>query len=975
MQSTKQFLFNSVRRALSVGPVAAAVGLLSITQMGLLQAEETIEEVIVTGSFIKGTPIDSESPVTVLERDSLVRQGSPSMVEIVRRLSASSGVDGESNQFQSNASEGVANVNIRGLGPQRTLVLLNGRRQVPVPQRLPGGRFVDVNTFPRMAMETVEVLKEGAAATYGSDAIAGVVNFKTRGSFQGLEVTASFQNIDDSDGNSEFGIIYGTQLGEFDWVTSFGYESRSELSMMDRPFSTVPYATNPRGGFSSIGNPGVYFRPAEAGLGFSALSGANGGLKDPNCEALGGVDNSLFCRFRYTDFDNLIEEEERYQLFSEINGELENGVGVHLEVLYSKVDVPKWSTSPSYPPQALFGDIQFLPADHPGLVAMAAQYDDFSQYTTVQLDDDGAAIAGTGEGATFYGRIAGVAGFNETNGTGREAIREYDTYRVAGGLDGEFDNGIGWDIGLTYSQSESDLEGVDAQIGRTKLAFRGYGGFGCAATLDNNGDLVANGAVAGQGGCLYYNPLSNAIQTSYAASTYGYVNPDYNSAVANSDEVLEYLDNNSLTSSQSSLLVLDAVFQGDLFDGGAAWAAGYQYRKIALETSLDDLINVAINPCKFEGQTDCTVQTGRRSFLAPGREIDVDQDVHSLFFETAMDISDDIDLQLAVRYEDYGSATTFDPKLAGRYRINDYLTFRGSVQTTFRGPDLDATNESRVTALSYVGPTAAFKAIDYIGNADVEPESAFTYNMGLIIKPIEDLTITLDYWSYDFDNPIITEDYNALVNAYVAGGEAKAAVQAQIFCQGAVNDGSCEGAGIERIESMTINGPSIETTGIDLFADYQFELGMGIAKVGLDASHTIEYNQDAYYKSGTLISSAYDAAGFLNVSRGARPLPDLKGRAFAEYNIDDHNILLYVNHITDYFDERDNVDVDSQNTFDLHYQYSFMDEAARLTVSALNITDEQPPLARVDLNYDGYTHNAFGRMIKVGIEYTLNTGN
>ena len=86
-------------------------------------ADERIEEVVVTGSFIKGTPIDSESPVTVLERDELVRQGSPSIVEIVRRLSASSGVDGESNQFQSNASEGVANVNIRGLGPQRTLVL------------------------------------------------------------------------------------------------------------------------------------------------------------------------------------------------------------------------------------------------------------------------------------------------------------------------------------------------------------------------------------------------------------------------------------------------------------------------------------------------------------------------------------------------------------------------------------------------------------------------------------------------------------------------------------------------------------------------------------------------------------------------------------------------------------------------------------------------------------------------------------
>ena len=169
--------------------LASAFALLSQATVAE-EGSDVIEEVVVTGSFIKGTPIDSESPVTVLDRDQLTRQGSPSIVEIVRRLSASSGVDGETNQFQSNASEGVANINIRGLGPQRTLVLLNGRRQVPVPQRLPGGRFVDVNAFPRMAIETIEVLKEGAAATYGSDAISGVVNFKTRNSFQGFQVSA-----------------------------------------------------------------------------------------------------------------------------------------------------------------------------------------------------------------------------------------------------------------------------------------------------------------------------------------------------------------------------------------------------------------------------------------------------------------------------------------------------------------------------------------------------------------------------------------------------------------------------------------------------------------------------------------------------------------------------------------------------------------------------------------------------------------
>ena len=936
---------------------------------------EVIEEIIVTGSFIKGTPIDSESPVTVITRNELTVQGSPSIVEIVRRLSASSGVDGESNQFQSNASEGIANINLRGLGPARTLILLNGKRQTPVPTRLPGGRFVDVNSFPKAALQRVEVLKEGAAATYGSDAIGGVINFITRDKFEGFQINVAHQNIDDSDGNQDFSAIFGTQVGNFDWVTSLGYEIRNELAMRDRDFTTRPYSDNPQGGYSSIGNPGVYFLPAEAGITFGALPGLSAnGTKDPNCEALGGVNNSLFCRFRYTDFDNLIEEEERYQFFSEINGEIGNGIGLHMELMYSKIDVPEWKTSPSYPPQALFGDIQLVPADHPGLVAFAEQYSDFEKYTTEQIDENGDVIAGTGEGAIFYGRIAGVSGYLDT-GEGRSAIREYDTYRLAASLDGSFDNGVGWDVALTISQAESDLGGVDARIGRTKLAFRGFGGDSCAASLDTTGALVTNGAVAGQDGCLYYNPFSNAIQTSYAESTYLAQNADYNPSVANSLEVLRYLDDTAITQSQSRLTVFDMVFQGDLFGGEAAWAAGYQYRKTSLEQNLDEINNVELNPCQFEGQTDCSARTGLRSFLAAGRNVDRSEDVHSVFFESALDVTEDIDLQLAVRYEDYGEQSTFDPKLAGRYQITDTITLRGSVQTTFRGPDIDATNASSVTGLSYVGPTAAFKAIDYVGNPDVEPESAFTYNLGFIVEPVELLTITVDYWNFDFDNPIVSEDFNALVNAYVAGGDAKAAVQSQIFCTGTGNDGSCAGSGIERIISKTINGPSLQTSGFDIFAEYQISLSKGLLTFGIDGSHTLEYEQDPYIKSGVQVQDSFDAAGFLNAGRGVRPLPDFKGRAYAEYGMDQHNLIFLINHISSYEDERyEGVSVESQTTFDLHYQFSFMSDSARVTVSGINLSDEEPPMARVDLNYDGYTHNAFGRMIKVGLEYTLGNG-
>ena len=162
-----------------------------------------LEEVVVTGSLIAGTPEDAALPVDVISQEDLQRQGSPTTVELLKSLSVSSGVLGDTNQFDTRAqgSEGSGSVNLRGLGAQRTLVLLNGRRMSPNPFGQAAAGIVDTNTIPAAAIGRVEVLKEGAAATYGSDAIAGVVNFITRKNFEGAEVGASYRYIDGSKGD------------------------------------------------------------------------------------------------------------------------------------------------------------------------------------------------------------------------------------------------------------------------------------------------------------------------------------------------------------------------------------------------------------------------------------------------------------------------------------------------------------------------------------------------------------------------------------------------------------------------------------------------------------------------------------------------------------------------------------------------------------------------------------------------------
>ena len=131
-------------------------------------------DIVVTGTLIRGTSESGALPVDVISSADLQKQGSPSPVELMKSLPTSNGVLGDSNQTDSRSqgAEGVATVNLRGLGPQRTLVLLNSKRLVNAGIGIPA---VDINLIPAAAIGRVEVLKDGAAATYGSDAIAGVV--------------------------------------------------------------------------------------------------------------------------------------------------------------------------------------------------------------------------------------------------------------------------------------------------------------------------------------------------------------------------------------------------------------------------------------------------------------------------------------------------------------------------------------------------------------------------------------------------------------------------------------------------------------------------------------------------------------------------------------------------------------------------------------------------------------------------------
>ena len=160
----------------------------------LIAQDDAVEEVVVTGSYIKGSPTDGASPVEIVSRDTIDVLNASTVADITANLTVNSGSENNTDSFTQGSTQGTTNVNLRGLGLSSTLVLIDGKRQtVAANTANDGSVFVNTSAIPVIALDRVEILKEGAASVYGSDAIAGVVNYILRKDFKGAEIDISTQ--------------------------------------------------------------------------------------------------------------------------------------------------------------------------------------------------------------------------------------------------------------------------------------------------------------------------------------------------------------------------------------------------------------------------------------------------------------------------------------------------------------------------------------------------------------------------------------------------------------------------------------------------------------------------------------------------------------------------------------------------------------------------------------------------------------
>lgn len=314
-------------------------------------AEQAMEEVVVTGSYLKSSPTDGASPVEVMDRGNIDRMAALTIADITRNITANSGAENVPDSFTSGATQGTSNVNLRGLGLGSTLILVNGRRNtLAAATANDGSSFVDTSMIPAVAVQRVEVLKEGAASIYGSDAVAGVVNYIMRDDFEGLEIGTHYQSTT-SDSQEDISIsgLYGWAGERSNLVIAAQYLDRSALSTADRPDLT-------ENAISGLGNSFLLFGPSTVATGpYAGTYSALENVPDANCVANDGIlqpqpnNAGTRCGFAFGPRFNLVNEEERTHLYGSFTYDLENSWEFKTEAMWANIEVLDNPQSPSYP--------------------------------------------------------------------------------------------------------------------------------------------------------------------------------------------------------------------------------------------------------------------------------------------------------------------------------------------------------------------------------------------------------------------------------------------------------------------------------------------------------------------------------------------------------------------------------------------------------------------------------------------------
>ena len=884
------FLASAVRRALLTSTVAATTAVMSAHA-----AEQTIQEVVVTGSRIPQPNLTSISPVTSIASDQVKIEGVTRVEDLINNLPQAFADFGGN---LSNGATGAATVNLRNLGSQRTLVLVNSRRLMPGDPTQNGAASPDLNQIPAALIERVEVLTGGASAVYGADAVAGVVNFIMNDDFEGVRVDAQYsfyQHKNDSsianlvrdsgfelprdnvtDGyTKDFTFIAGINSpdGRGNATVYIGYRTLDAITQDRRDFSACALSSSdpgdPAGGFTCGGS------GTAAPAFFQTYNPDDPNDFEPSGAFTVGADNVLR---EFTDSDLYNFAPANY---------------------YQRPDERKTA--------GLFAHYDF--SDQASVYTEFMFMDD---RTLAQVAPSGAFLGGGPGQPPFFGRYAvncdnplltpsavdafcgGVAdardvlidiGRRNVEGGGRIDDLRHTSFRGVVGVRGDFAEGWSYDVYGLYGTSIL-AENFQHDFSRTRL--------GKALT-----------AVAGPGGAPVCRVNSDADTSNDDPTCVPYNIFQIDGVTP---EQLAYLQIPGLSEGETVEQILSGSVSGNLAQYG-----------IKLPTATDGLevaLGAEYRSEHSELRTDANFQSNDLAGQgAPTLDTIGSFDVREVFAEARLPVLQDkpfaqtLSLEAGYRYSDYNLGFDTDTyKLGLDWSPIPDVRVRGSYQRAVRSPNVqelflqprvqldgvtdpcanaagetpEATAEqcarTGVTAAQY-GNILANPAEQYNGrvggNPDLDPEESDTYSFGLVLTPqfLPGLSVTVDYYDIKVEKLINTLGADFILDQCLESGDPT-------YCGMVIRaaNGSIWLGDQGFVEDPTLNTGSLQTKGFDAEANYRLDIG-GAGALGLALIGTYV---DEFLTEPLPGAQKYDCAGLFGAVCGV-PTPDWRHRLRANW--------------------------------------------------------------------------------------------
>lgn len=685
-------------------PLAASL-MLAVGSAALAQTTPTdTQRVEVTGSSIKRLAAETALPVTVISREQIEQSGAVNVEDVLRRVAAISGMVSDSTQ---GAGYATSNANMRSLGPNSTLVLLNGRRLAGHPFGSIGGSVaVDLNSIPFAAIDRIEVLRDGASAVYGTDAVAGVINFITRRDYDKGEVSLRYGDTEAGVGGRETGVSVAFGLGnlgtdKFNLLVTGNIKKQTRIKAVDqglylRHATEVPGSAPPTsyrafpGRLMDVGiTPGAYDNP---GANMAACDPVNSVVQDTGNLAPNGVDTIKRCRAIYAALVDNLPDSTKTDVFTRGTYALDSST-----TLFAEASFARNHTIGRVAPTPISGDaMKVLPnGNYPNvLMPTSSKYFPIALltrlgFTAADWDPDGDGFAEIATRSLDVGN--------------RVSDNTNEQLRLVTGISGQW-SAWDYDVGLSLAQA------------RGTLNYSGY---------------------------LLQDPYLAALRT-------GNINP-FGPNDATGQQLLKDAGLTGVVrKSKSTVVGLDAKMSREIgrLDGGAmSLAVGTDVRQ---EKADDRPTNADYSAGAHIGGEGSVPRTS------------ASRKAYALFSELAMPFSKMVELTAAARYDKYSDfGSSFNPALKLRVQPDRTWMVRASAGTGFRAPtlwDVNSPTSNTNTADVQVDPNCPpGRAGDprcetqfnvrLTSDPNLKPEKSRQFSVGVVLEPVRDVSLALDYWT------------------------------------------------------------------------------------------------------------------------------------------------------------------------------------------------------------------------------------